>query len=586
MGGIHGAFDAGNISQTGTIQTNESNFDQHISDAVLTIKTQQNTTLPDTQTSTGKTSTGVYDLRTGTGLMYTETELKAKINNIIELNNTATDGRIIEYNFPMTPSTTATGTSTVDVTRLPIGGIVSNTVNTTGAVKGQVYVSPQSYNVMQNGSTGNVATGAWINADGKTYDATKKEVVSGAVTWPYQYSTTENSATRTITGNTLPSTTTGTYPIDPTTVAYTIDPNPNTIESENYTISMPSNPQAATTASPLGLGPVGVMTNGGLLYAGVDGKGNDANAYEVQDENVGHPSETDHYHTHEIPPILYSEIVGQPYQTKLVGYAADGYAIVAETGSDGKLLSTSQLDEFHGNTSTYVDENGKSVTAFHYTVSQDWPYTIGAFKGTPSTFEGLNTVPTITTPTTPPPPPPLGYEPVGLYWDAGNSKLYAKIGSEWVQGAIVDQAGQYVDGMGYVATQNGPAAPTGDVKYIAADGRVYGITVNYNQGPQQRDTLFQATYGAQQGTVSSSDADSGLIDFRVGNTMEQGRFVDSTGQKISADGYVRVYEEGVKLPVGDTYFATSDGRYLPVYVTQANPDAGVAAAFYKKLPIA
>jgi hypothetical protein len=339
MSGIHGATDADKMGLTGTTQGTGATFDQHVADATHVNITPQNIT-PSTAITNAKTSN-----------------------------------------------------SAVDITKLPIGGIVSNTVNTKGAAKGQIYVSSQSYNVMKNGTTGNVATGAWINTDGKTYDATKKEVVSGSVTWPYQYTTSDNGATRTIKGNTLPSTTTGTYPIDPKTAAYKIDPNPNKIQSEDYKITMPSNPQASATASPLGLGPVGVMTNGGLLYAGVDGKGNDANAYEVQDSNVGHPSETEHYHTHEIPPTLYSEIVGKPNQTKLVGYAADGYAIVAETGSDGKLLSTQQLDAFHGNTSTYVDENGKSVTAFHYTVSQDWPYTIGAFKGTPSTFEGLNTVP-------------------------------------------------------------------------------------------------------------------------------------------------------------------------------------------------
>jgi hypothetical protein len=498
---------------------------------------------------------------------------------------------------PQIDAGSAKDTSTLDITKLPIGGIVSNTVNTTGAVKGQVYVSPQSYTIMQNGTTGNVATGAWINPDGVTYDATKKEVVSGAVSWPYQYTTNSDGTTRTIAGNTLPSTTTGTYPIDPTTAAYKIDPNPNKIESENYKITMPSNPQPAATASPLGLGPVGVMTNGGLLYAGVDGKGNDANAYEVQDSNVGHPSETDHYHTHEIPPTLYSEILGQPNQTKLVGYAADGYAIVAETGSDGKLLSTAQLDNFHGNTSTYVDETGKSVTSFHYTVSQDWPYTIGAFKGTPSTFEGLNT-----TPATPPggqppaggqppqgggPPPPLGYEPVGLYWDAANSKLYAKIGSEWVQGAIVDQAGQYVDGLGRVATQNGSfAMPTGEVQYKAADGRTFGITVNYNQGPQQKDTLFQATYELKQITAVNPRTGYGT-DFRatVGSEQLSGKIVDSTGAAISSDGVAHVYEEGNHAPTGDTYFVSQDGRYFAAKVQSAEPDGGQASFFLKK-PVA
>jgi YHYH protein len=511
------------------------------------------------------------------------------VTNVVSGSNTGSDSTRQILN-PPSPA----GNSGVDITNLPIGGIVTNTVNTTGPVKGKIYVSVGSYNVMLAGTTGNVAKGAWINPDGVTYDKTKKAVVSGSVTWPYQYSTGSDGTTRTIKGNTLPSTTTGTYPIDPTTVAYTIDPNPNQIGSENYTITMPSDPQPATTASPLGLGAIGVMTNGGLLYAGVDGKGNDANAYEVQDSNVGHPSETDHYHTHQVPETLYSEILGRPNTTKLVGYAADGYAIVAETGSDGNLLSTSQLDEFHGNTSTYIDENGQSVTRFHYTVSQDWPYTIGAFKGTPAPFDGLHTDPTTVTTR---PPPPLGFEPAGIYWDAANSKLYAKIGNEWVQGAIMDQAGQYVNGMGYSVGQNGQwVAPTGEVQYKAADGRTFGFTVHYNKGPLQTETLFQATYQLDKiypwnlggrGVPIYADTFTAY----GGGVALQGKVYDSTGAVVNGDGTVhfatgtRNYGTQSRAPIGDMYFASNDGRYFSVVLKQGTYD-GEPASIYIKRPIA
>jgi hypothetical protein len=485
---------------------------------------------------------------------------------------------------------TASGQSSVDITKLPIGGIVTNSVTTTGAAQGQVYVSPQSYNVMKNGTTGNVTTGAWINADGVTYDSTKKEVVSGEVTWPAEYSVATDGTTRTIKGNALPETSTGVFPIDPNTGAYKIDPNPNSIKPVEYTLTMPSDPQPAAAASPVGLGAVGVLKNGGLLYAGVDGKGNDANAYEVQDSNDGHPSETDYYHTHQVPPALYSDIVGQPNQTKLVGYAADGYAIVAETGSDGKLLSTQQLDAFHGNTSTYADENGKSVTAFHYTVSQDWPYTIGAFKGTPSTLEGLTT--TLPTGPTPPPgqpsgpPPALGYEPVPYYWDGANKTLYAKIGSEWLPGSYLDQSGQYMNVEGYVANQGGSnTIPTGEVQFKAQDGRTFGITVHYDQGPQH-ENLIEAKYELKQITAVSPRTGYGT-DFRatVGSEQLSGKIVDSTGAAISSDGVAHVYEEGNHAPTGDTYFVSQDGRYFPAKV-QASQDEGVQASFFLKKPIA
>jgi hypothetical protein len=103
-------------------------------------------------------------------------------------------------------SISSAATSVVDIKNLPIGGIVTNTVNTTGPVKGQVYVSPNSYNAMLAGSTGHVAEGAWINADGVTYDKTKKATVSGNETWPYQYSTGSDGTTRIITGSHIRST--------------------------------------------------------------------------------------------------------------------------------------------------------------------------------------------------------------------------------------------------------------------------------------------------------------------------------------------------------------------------------------------
>jgi hypothetical protein len=47
---------------------------------------------------------------------------------------------------------------------------------------------------------------------------------------------------------------------------------------------------------------------------------------------------------------------------------------------DGTYLTTKDLDECHGLTSA-VTLDGKSVTTYHYMLTQDFPYSVGCFRG-------------------------------------------------------------------------------------------------------------------------------------------------------------------------------------------------------------
>jgi hypothetical protein len=69
--------------------------------------------------------------------------------------------------------------------------------------------------------------------------------------------------------------------------------------------------------------------------------------------------------------------------SKLLGYALDGYGIYGPR-YDGKILSSSDLDQCHGTTSTVL-WNGKEVDMYHYVATADFPYTIACFHGTPAT---------------------------------------------------------------------------------------------------------------------------------------------------------------------------------------------------------
>jgi hypothetical protein len=55
-------------------------------------------------------------------------------------------------------------------------------------------------------------------------------------------------------------------------------------------------------------------------------------------------------------------------------------------GNDN-ILTTKDLDECHGITST-VQLDGKSVTAYHYVMTQDFPYSASCMRSTPTKAPG------------------------------------------------------------------------------------------------------------------------------------------------------------------------------------------------------
>lgn len=298
-----------------------------------------------------------------------------------------------------------TPSNTIDITRLPNGD--GHVVTDAKDLKpGEIYISPETKEQTQHGQTGAVEKGLWINPDG-TYDLTKKTPVEGAVQYNGKYQVTADNVndTLTIVGNALPTTTTGEFPIDPNSEAGHIDPNPNTIQADDYSFTVPRHPKPADRPTPVGLGTIGVLNNGGLLYSSLDGKGNDANKYEIQDEHEGHPSEAERYHTHQVPPVLY-ENQSKTGPSPALGRALDGYPIVAAYKNDGTLYTTSELDKFHGREVEVKEEDGTVKKQWAYCVSLDYPYTIGAFKGLPAQVEGLDETPKAPPPPPPPPPPP------------------------------------------------------------------------------------------------------------------------------------------------------------------------------------
>jgi hypothetical protein len=256
-----------------------------------------------------------------------------------------------------------------DLTALPLG---DGKTTTTSPQPGYLYECRT-----QSGGGGAMTDGPWIH--GSTYNLTQKVTVDGAVSWPgATFNKRVKGKTLTISGNGLPQNhTTGVFPVQPSDDAYQIDRNPNRISAYGLSDKLPTTPRYHRTPSCVG-GQVGVMTSGVALFSAVDGENRDAVAHEVQDSCSGHPERTGVYHYHGLPACLNTGPANE--QSKLIGWALDGFPIYGPRGKGGRYLSNADLDECHGTTSK-VKYLGRTRRLYHYVANYDFPYTVGCFRG-------------------------------------------------------------------------------------------------------------------------------------------------------------------------------------------------------------
>ncbi len=291
-------------------------------------------------------------------------------------NNSNGQNSSVTNPYP-TNSSTSTSTQITNTSSnnglLPLGdGLYSNSPKA-----GYIYSCQTSFNAAQGGAS---TAGPWIQ--GKYWNLSKKVAVSGSVSWPNsKVSITVQGTNRMIISNGLPNHPTGVFPIASSDAAYSYDRNPNSIKEQNLSISLTANPTAAASPSCVGMGMIGIMTNGVPIFNGFDAGGRDAAANEVQDSCQGHPQQDGQYHYHSGSSCLNDTIVNGT--SSLLGYALDGFGIYGSY-DNGKKLSSADLDVCHGTTSM-VMWDGKLVSMYHYVITDDFPYTIACFKGTPIT---------------------------------------------------------------------------------------------------------------------------------------------------------------------------------------------------------
>jgi YHYH protein len=218
----------------------------------------------------------------------------------------------------------------------------------------------------------------WVDSKGTIYFL-KKPFVKGNKKWNSNIKFDDGNPNIAITGNGLPNHSTGDFPIQSGSTAYQYDRNPNSISSQRISYAIPSNPKIASKPTCLPMGAIGIALSGGVFFNALDADKRDAVANEIFDACEGHPQQQGQYHYHHNSPCFDQGKEGE--HSPLLGYALDGFGLYGARGENGNVLTNNDLDKCHGHTSNALDRLGNSVNGYHYHINNEFPYTLGCFKG-------------------------------------------------------------------------------------------------------------------------------------------------------------------------------------------------------------
>jgi hypothetical protein len=248
----------------------------------------------------------------------------------------------------------------------------------------------------------------WVDQTNNTIIISKIPFVNGTQCARYYdpagsiFSITNDENHRYFRGNGLPSTPMGKFPVQEGTRAYPWyaaapgghDPKTG-VPGSDYSsaaaigispyildLKIPKNPKYNETPQPINYLITGVTLTGTVWHAEVANASQDAwyNPISILplDECFGHPySEQYHLHAYSWKCLLCKDEKGP---SPLLGYALDGFGIYGPLDKDGNIITNEQLDECHGMTSEVMWE-GKLTNIYHYVLNNEYPYSIGAFRG-------------------------------------------------------------------------------------------------------------------------------------------------------------------------------------------------------------
>ncbi len=220
--------------------------------------------------------------------------------------------------------------------------------------------------------------------------------VQGSVSWDSEFEMRVSGTQRRLVGNGLPNHPTGTFAVERGTDAY---PYYAALPAEGYDnaseipitpydldVTLPLNPQPNAEATCVDSILTGVVSQtGGTWHVDVavdaDDRLLDPSAGLPMDSCWGHPY-MEQYHYHGFSWSCFPD-QGEPGRhSPLFGYAIDGFGVFGPLGEEGEMVTNSELDECHGHTHS-IDWDGEVRDMYHYHVNNEYPYSIGCFRGTP-----------------------------------------------------------------------------------------------------------------------------------------------------------------------------------------------------------
>jgi YHYH protein len=161
--------------------------------------------------------------------------------------------------------------------------------------------------------------------------------------------------------------------------------NPNgQILPQNYTMTIPTKPDVASTHEATGLGPIGMALNGVAIFNNVEmgGTAIDAGIVSSFDGAGAHPAQVGNYHYHVTGTYTSTD------DNKLVGFLRDGFPLIGRKDMNGTYPTN--LDAYNGHTAATTEfPNG----IYHYHIENvnylNTGYYIlksGSYYGTKGTF--------------------------------------------------------------------------------------------------------------------------------------------------------------------------------------------------------
>jgi hypothetical protein len=222
--------------------------------------------------------------------------------------------------------------------------------------------------------------GDWLGDT--VWEPARKPYIQGSVKWPARISMTRTGNRRVIQANNLPTHPSGVFPVARDDPAFVHDRNAARIVAQNIRLELPAVPQPAAEASCLPMGMIGFALTNGAIFSALDSSGEDALAHEMQDRCSGHPHQSGQYHYHNMSPCAFDTRSQPGDHSDLIGYALDGFGVFGLFGEQGKKLTNADLDACHGHTHA-INWDGRRLSLYHFHATDEYPYTIGCFRGTP-----------------------------------------------------------------------------------------------------------------------------------------------------------------------------------------------------------